>query len=117
MTFILEAPVNLMLAVVFLLLTAYAAWRGTRLFVTGLFKIESPSSSLLIVRGVRGWIVALAMAAFAGGVLGAKAWLYIGAIFLGEELYETGVVLLVLRASEKTSSGVRDGAQHGTASD
>jgi hypothetical protein len=116
MEFIYEVPTNRILALVFSFVTVYSAWRGTRLFAKGLSGAEYPSSSLSIVRGIRGWIIALAMGAFVGGVLADKAWLYIGAIFLGEELYETGVVLLALHASEKASDAVEDGAQYGTAS-
>jgi hypothetical protein len=44
------------------------------------------------------------MAALSGGVLSAnKGLLTFGAIFLGEELYETGFVLLPLRAGLKAS--------------
>jgi hypothetical protein len=47
-------------------------------------------------------IVAVSLAALGGGVLFAsKGLLLIGAIFLGEELYETGVILLVLRAGQR----------------
>jgi hypothetical protein len=116
MEFIDQTPTNHILAVVFLLVTAYSAWRGTRLFAKGLSTAEYPSSSLLIVRGIRGWIIALAMGAFVGGVLAAKAWFYIGAIFLGEELYETGVVLLALHASQKASDAFEDRRRYGTAS-
>ena len=46
------------------------------------------------------------MGLLAAGVLYANKWLLIfGAIFLAEELYETGVVILALRAGEKTSGG------------
>ena len=116
MAFISEVPTNGILATVFLLVTVYSAWRGTRLFAKGLSGAEYPSNSLSIVRGIRGWIIALATGAFAGGVLADKAWLYIGAIFLGEELYETGVVLLALRAGANASGAVEKRAQHGTAS-
>jgi hypothetical protein len=54
------------------------------------------------VRGIRGVIVAVGLGALSGGLLFAsKGLLVFGAIFLGEELYETGVVLLALRAGLK----------------
>jgi hypothetical protein len=66
------------------------------------------------VRGIRGGIVALGMGALSGGVLLAnKGLLVFGAIFLGEELYETGIVLLALRAGLKArreQSWLREGA-------
>ncbi len=47
------------------------------------------------------------MSALVGGVLYNKVWpLIIGLIFLGEELYETGVVSLALRAGMKAQRNV-----------
>lgn len=60
----------------------------------GLQDADHPCASLWLVRGIRGVIVTVAMGAFAGGLLYNynQGWLLIfGAIFLGEELYETGV--------------------------
>jgi len=52
-----------------------------------------------VVRGIRGVIVAVSVAALGGGMLFASTGLVVfGLIFLGEQLYETGVVLLALRA-------------------
>jgi hypothetical protein len=49
------------------------------------------------VRGIRGVIVAVSLAAVGGGVLLASPGLLVcGLIFLGEELYITRVVLLAL---------------------
>jgi hypothetical protein len=102
MVSICEPPMNLLLATLFLLITVGAAWRGVQLLVKGLRQADHPSGSLWVVRGIRGWIVALSMGALSGGVLWAnKGLLAFGAIFLGEELYETGVVLLALRAGLK----------------
>ena len=47
-------------------------------------------------------IVAVSLAALGGGVLCASPGLLVfGLIFLGEELYETGVVVLALRAGQR----------------
>jgi hypothetical protein len=49
-------------------------------------------------------IIAISLGALSGGVLLAnKGLLTFGVIFLGEELYETGVVLLALRSRLKAS--------------
>ena len=49
-------------------------------------------------------IVPIAAAALAGGILFAQTWLLVfGGVFLAEELYETGVVALILRRSSATS--------------
>ncbi len=97
MEFIFEPPANLILAALLSAVAVASAWRGTRLFLKGLRNPDLPSGPLWVVRGIRGWIVALA-----GGVLYYEAWpLIIGLIFLGEELLETGVVSLALRAGMK----------------
>ena len=119
MVSICEPPMNLMLATLFSLIAVGAAWRGVQLLVKGLRQADHPSGSLWVVRGIRGWIVALSMGALGGGVLFAnKGLLVFGAIFLGEELYETGFVLLALRAGLKArraqaSLGYGDGALAG----
>jgi hypothetical protein len=49
----------------------------------------------LVVVGVAAW-------ALAGGLLFGQTWLLVfGAVFLAEELYETGVVALILRAAAR----------------
>jgi hypothetical protein len=46
--------------------------------------------------------VAVSAGALAGGLLFGETWLLVfGAIFLAEELYETGVVALILRAAQR----------------
>jgi hypothetical protein len=110
MTFIYEHPMSFLLAILFLLTAAGAAWRGAQQLAKGLRHADHPAGSLWVVRGLRGVIVAVGMAALGGGVLlASKGLLVFGAIFLGEELYETGVVLLALRA------GLRASAMHSSA--
>ncbi len=102
MEFIWTSPINILLAGLVLLAATGAVRRGARLLVRGLRAASHPASSLWLVRGLRGAIVAVALAALGGGLLTGQSWLLIfAAIFLGEELYETGVLILVLRASEK----------------
>ena len=102
MASICEPPMNLLLATLFFLIAVGAAWRGVHLLVQGLRQADHPSGALWVVRGIRGWIIALSMGVLSGGVLWAnKGLLVFGAIFLGEELYETGFVLLALRAGLK----------------
>lgn len=70
----------------------------------GLRNADDLRASLWIVRGIRGGIVALAMGAFAADLLYNQGWLLIfGAIFLGEELYETGLILLALRGEAENA--------------
>lgn len=106
MAFVCEPPMNLMLAMLFFLIAGGSAWHGARLLVKGICQAAHPFGSLWLVRGIRGVIVAVGMGALSGGVLlASKGLLVFGAIFLGEELYETGVVLLALRVGLKGSYG------------
>ena len=81
---------------------AWAAMHGARLVVRAVRRADDASSSLWIIRGIRGLVVAVAAWALAGGLLFEQTWLLVfGGIFLAEELYETGVVALILRAAAR----------------
>jgi hypothetical protein len=83
-------------------LAAGALWHGMRRLARGLGELDHPASTLRVVRGTRGVIVAVSLAALGAGVLFASPGLLVfGGIFLREELYETGVVLLALRAGQR----------------
>jgi hypothetical protein len=104
MAVIHEPPLTFTLATLLALITIAAAWRGTQSLARGLRQATHPSSALWVVRGIRGVIIAVGVGALSGGWLFAsKGLLVFGAIFLGEELYETGVVLLALRAGLKAA--------------
>jgi hypothetical protein len=80
----------------------YAAWRGIDRIVWALRHGDDPSASLALVRGIRGGVLAVAFVGLAGGILFAQPWLRVfGAVVLAEELYETGVVALVLRLDRR----------------
>jgi hypothetical protein len=97
-----EPPLSGVVATLVILLGVYAGVRGTRLLVRGL----THAGSLDVIRGVRGIVVAGAAAALAGGVLAAETgFVVLGAVFLAEELYETGVVALIIRYGEKDARG------------
>lgn len=69
---------------------ARGVWRGLR-----------DGGSLELARGLRGCVVALALGAFAAGLLaGQSGLLVLGAVFLAEELYETGLLIAIIRAHE-----------------
>jgi hypothetical protein len=64
---------------------------------------------LVAVRGLQGIIVAICMAALAVGTALGQVWLIVfGGLWLAEEIYETGVLALILRAgaceSERSST-------------
>ena len=81
---------------------AWAAWRGGGLVVRSLADADDPSASLWLIRGIRGVVVGVAAGALASGFLFEQTWLLVfGGIFLAEELYETGVVALILRAGQE----------------
>ena len=104
MGFLAEPPLSYFLATLLAMLAMCVGWRGTKLFLKGFREPRHPNSSMWLVRGIRAEIVALALAFFVGGLLYAKWLMIFGAIFLAEELYETGFVLLILRWSQRTST-------------
>ena len=80
------------------------AWKGARLIGRALRETDDPESSLWLIRGIRGVVVAIGVVALAAGLGFDQRWLVaFGVVFLAEELYETGVVALVLRASARES--------------
>lgn len=90
---------KLLLATLLVSVAAGAAWRGARLLVRGLRAADDPGGAVLVVRGIRAVTTAVGLAALGGGLARPSAGLLaFGAVFLGEELYETGVLLLTLRA-------------------
>jgi hypothetical protein len=102
LSWVFERPFDLILPVALLVLAVWFFVRGTRLLSRGLNNPEHPSQTLWVVRGFRGGITALAVIAFAGGIYFHTKWpLLLGAVFLGEELLETGVMILALKNEEK----------------
>ena len=96
-----EPPLNQISAGVAMLIGIGSAVRGARHLARGL----RDAASLDVVRGIRGFAVTLAAAAFAIGVLSAETgFLVFGAIVLGEELYETGMLAAIIRVGERSAS-------------
>ena len=94
------------LAVLAIFAGAWAGGRGVKLFVRGFRCADDASAPLWIVRGIRGIVVALGAGALGTGMLlEAKGFIVFGLIFLAEELYETGVLALILRAGQRHSRG------------
>jgi hypothetical protein len=82
------------------LIGIWIAIRGVRSFARGYRDADDPWASLRVIRGIRSVIVAVATWALAAGLLLDQTWLLVfGAVFLAEELYETGVVELVLKSA------------------
>ena len=81
------------------LCAVWAGGRGVRLVARGIRYADDARAGLWIIRGIRGIVVAFSVVALAGGVVFEQTWLLVfGAVFFAEELYETGVVALVIRA-------------------
>ena len=93
---------NRVLGALCVLMAVGAGSRGAWLLSRGLREADHPSGSLFVIRGFRGLTVAVGLAASSAGMLLAeRGLLAFGAAFLGEELYETSVLLLILRASTR----------------
>lgn len=87
---------------------ACAGGRGVVLLTRGILRADDERSSLWVIRGIRGIAVAVGTTALAAGILLEEAWLLtFGVVFLLEELYETGIVALVLRHARRELSESR----------
>jgi hypothetical protein len=87
-----------------LLLGGLAAVRGSRRVSRGL----RAGVSLELVRGLRAWIMAFSAGIFATALLaGLPGLAVLGLVFLAEELYETRVLVLIVRLGER---GAAEGA-------
>ena len=85
-----------LIGVLGLVIATCAGWRGLRRMRRGL----RDAGSLELVRGIRALVTAAAVAVFALALLtDERGLLAFAAVFLAEELYETGVLVLILRAS------------------
>jgi hypothetical protein len=81
-----------------IILAAVFRWRAVRHLARALRAPDRDDSSIRLVWGIRALIIAITSVAFALGIVyDSRATTLIAAIVLAEELYETGVLLLVLR--------------------
>jgi hypothetical protein len=91
-----EPPLNQIVAALLALVGLFAAVRGGRQVVRGVRHAEP----LPLVQGIRGCVVAVVAGTSALGLLAAQTGLLVfGTIFLGEELYETGVLIAIIRSA------------------
>jgi hypothetical protein len=94
------------LAVLAALGGVWAGTRGLRLLARGLHAGDDPRGALWVVRGLRGLIVCACLASLAIGAVLEQIWLLVfGGLWLVEEIYETGVLALILRAGETDRPG------------
>jgi hypothetical protein len=81
-----------------IVLATVFGWRAVRHLAGALREPDRDDSSIRLVLGIRAFIIAVTSVAFALAIVyGSRATMLIAAVILAEELYETGVVLLVLR--------------------
>lgn len=96
----------LVLAMLAVIAGAVAGVRGARLLARGLRTGEDPAAPLWVIRGFRSLIVAICLVALAvGALLGARWLILVAALWLAEEIYETGVLALILRAGQPRPDG------------
>jgi hypothetical protein len=96
-----ESPIREIFDGLLVLAAVLCSVRGTRRLVDGLRQ----AVPLEVIRAIRIWCIALAMATLAAGLLAEQTgFLVLGAIFLGEELYETGLVAGIIRSGERGES-------------
>ncbi len=75
-----------------------SGWRGIRAFRRGLGAAADPDGTAHVIRGFRALIVAAGLGFLIGGVATSTTWpIAFAAVFLAEELLETGIMLLALR--------------------
>lgn len=99
-----ESPARETIATLLVLVASLSAARGTMQLRRGLAR----AVPLDVVRGVRGVVISLTAAACLAAVLSAQTgFLVLGAIVLAEELYETGVLALIIRSGECRASEER----------
>ena len=81
-----------------IILAAVFGWRAVRHLARALRAPDRDDSSVRLVWGIRALIIATTSVAFALCIVyDSRATMLIAAVILAEELYETGVLLFVLR--------------------
>jgi hypothetical protein len=102
------AQTNMLLPLISLVLLCAAAvffWWGFRSLARGLRNPDHPMQGTWVVRGFRGGIIGIGLGFIAAGIYLDVTWpLIFGAAFLLEELLETGIMLLALRAERRGTS-------------
>jgi len=93
----METPEKLLIGSLCVLAALATAYGMPRMWAA-LRRPEEDGAPLLLIRGLRAFIVALAFAAIAfGRWTASNGFVLFGVFFLAEELYETGLILLILR--------------------
>ena len=97
MAHLYDPPIRAIVVAVLLLTAVVLVTRGTRMVALAL----RHARALDLIRGIRVGILAFVAAVSAVGVLFAQTgFIVLGALVLAEELYETGVLALIIRRGE-----------------
>lgn len=92
------ASIRLSLTILLMATSLAFAWRCIRNFRMVAGNQGSGNHPMVIVRGLRGLVISITALAWAAGVYWGQGWLFIiGLIILAQELYEMGVIALILR--------------------
>jgi len=87
-------------------LSCFLGVRSARRFRCVLRDPDSVDGTRQLVRGLRAMILAACAVVFIAAIAwSSRTMLVLGSIILAEEVYETGVVLLILRAEKTTALG------------
>jgi hypothetical protein len=98
MTYLYESPVSQIVVAGLLLLAAGLATRSARIIAGALRHARAPE----LIRGIRIGILAFVAAVSALGILSAQTgFVVLGGLVLAEELYETGVLALIIRRGDR----------------
>jgi hypothetical protein len=95
-------PISYVLGAALVSGAAWASLRSARLIADGLRRARP----LAVVLGIRAAVLSLVATLFAVAVLSAEpGFIVLGALVLGEELYETGLLALIIRRAERRTGG------------
>jgi len=101
MSSLFAPPINHIAVAALLLVAAAAAVHGARLIARGLVHARA----LDLIRGIRLAVITLVASFAALGVSASESgWVVLGALILGEELYETGVLALIIRLGDEPTA-------------
>lgn len=102
---------NLLYADALTILAAVFIWRGLLHFRQFLKNPEGLDALLWLARAGRALIVAIGLVLLAAGIWLEIRWLVIfGIVFLAEEIYETGLVIWIVRWGKQQEAIDRDPA-------
>lgn len=95
----LSSPIpHALLITVLVLAAAGFLYRSVRLLRRLVRNVQERGSAFTLTRCIRAFIIAVALGCIAGGLqYGGRALVLFGLCFLAEELYETAMILLVLK--------------------